>query len=109
MSVQGACRTLCFPAPAPVQMPFRLGFTDKKCSFFTVKNFTEQKFQIHKNWEMGHFSDPVSRGDSLLSELKERAFHWGAMVKISLFLANVSGSVSVSFASMTGVQLRQMR
>ena len=59
MSVQCACRTLCFPAPAPVQMPFRLGFADKKYSFFTVKNFTEQKFQVHKNWEIGHFSDPV--------------------------------------------------
>ena len=61
MSVQCACRALCFPAPAPVQMPFRLGFADKTCSFFTVKNFTEQKFQVHKNWEMGHFSDPASQ------------------------------------------------
>ena len=25
-----ACRTLCFPAPAPVQIPFRLGFAEKK-------------------------------------------------------------------------------
>ena len=58
MSVQCACRTLCFHVPAPVQMPSRLGFADKKCSFFTVKNFTEQMFQVHKNWEMGHFSDP---------------------------------------------------
>ena len=41
-------------------MPFRLGFADKKCSFFTVKNFTEQKFQVHRNWEMGHFSDPAA-------------------------------------------------
>ena len=45
----------------PVQMSFRLGFADKKCSFFTVKNFTEQKFQVHKNWEMGYFSDPEFR------------------------------------------------
>ena len=29
MSVQCACRTLCFPAPAPVQMPFRLGFAQE--------------------------------------------------------------------------------
>ena len=42
-----------------MQMPFRLGFADKKWSFFTVKNFTEQKFQVHKNWEMGHFSVPA--------------------------------------------------
>ena len=63
MSVQCACRTLCFHAPAPVQMPLRLGFADKKCSFFTVKNFTEQMFQVHKNWEMGHFSDPDYSGD----------------------------------------------
>ena len=27
----------CFPAPAPVQMPFRLGFGDKKCSFLQSK------------------------------------------------------------------------
>ena len=69
MSVQCACRTLCFPAPAPVQMSFRLEMlilemhytrnADKKCSFFTVKNFTEQKFQVHEHWEMGHFSEPA--------------------------------------------------
>ena len=29
--------------------------------FIRVKNFTEQKFQVHKNWEMGHFSDPGDR------------------------------------------------
>ena len=66
MSVQCACRTLCFPAPAPVQMLFRLGFADKKCSFFTVKNFTEQKFQVHKNWKLGHFSDPDYSGPHVM-------------------------------------------
>ena len=58
MSVHADCRTLCFPAPAPVQMPFRLGFADKNAHTL-VKNFTEQKFQVHKNWKMGHFSDPA--------------------------------------------------
>ena len=46
-----------------MQMPFRLGLADKKYSFFTVKNFTEQKFQVHKNWEIGHFSDPEPEPD----------------------------------------------
>ena len=60
MSVHADCRTLCFPAPAPVQMPFRLGFAGKNAHTL-VNNFTEQKFQVHKNWKMGHFSDPEFR------------------------------------------------
>ena len=42
-------------------MPFRLGFAHKKCSFFTVKNFTEQKLQVHKDWEMGYFPESEIR------------------------------------------------
>ena len=30
-----------------------------KILIFTVKNFTEQKFQVQKNGEKGHFSDPA--------------------------------------------------
>ena len=33
-----------------------------KYSFFTVKHFAEQKFQVHGNGETGHFSDPAALG-----------------------------------------------
>ena len=57
----------------------RLGFADKKCSFFTVKNFTEQKFQVHKNWEMGHFSDPADLASRLRS-MRGTGFSWAAVI-----------------------------
>ena len=82
MSVQCAFRTLCFPAPAPVQMPFRLGFANKKCSFFS-QNFTEQKFQANKNWEMGHFSDPGGGGGEMAEVLRHghtHGDHGGVMI-----------------------------
>ena len=40
----------------------------KKSSFFTVLNFAEQKFQVHTNWEMGHFSDPEVRSSDPTSK-----------------------------------------
>ena len=30
-----------------------------KMTILYSKKFTEQKFQVHKNWEIGHFSDPA--------------------------------------------------
>ena len=37
MSMQCACRTVCFPAPAPVQMLFRLGFAKKMLILYSQK------------------------------------------------------------------------
>ena len=37
----------------------------KKYSFFTVKNFAEQKFQVQINGEMAHFSDPAVAGTQI--------------------------------------------
>ena len=41
-----------------MQMIFRI--SDRlKILIFAVKNFAEQKFQVQRNAETGHFSDPA--------------------------------------------------
>ena len=54
-----AGRQLHLSARTAVQMLLR---QTKKYSFFTVKKFTEQKFQVQRNGETGHFSDSVPNG-----------------------------------------------
>ena len=51
-----ADRKLRLSALADVQMLFR----QTKNTHSLVKNFAEQKFQVQRNRETGHFSDPVS-------------------------------------------------
>ena len=59
-----ACASACALADAIQTGPHRLKnyyqFLSLKflSSFFTVKNFTEQIFQVEKKWEKRHFSDP---------------------------------------------------
>ena len=39
----------------------------QQLSFFIVKKSSEQKFQVQKNWEKAHFSDPVIQWSKIAS------------------------------------------